>query len=244
MAANFRSRMLHHGKISRVFSVFSPSKKLVNQRLVLARVSGQKGGKGEGGRKRRRKRGNRRLGRKEKGSFSKGSCWTPSPSSFFLSLFPFSSPFFIIFFFARPSPRETLFTRPWTVRVVGGAALIDIPRVPFRATIPDFISSDFFPLFFLRNEKSSAFRTRDSTNISRRRRFFEGTSSSIVTNLLESPMFSNVFDSWFLWNRGWWSRNRDRCWSNNDGLTDTLSSWTGFRTFLIDWKEFLFLFLA
>lgn len=47
---------------------------------------GKKEGKGEGGRKRRRKRGNRRLGRKEKGSFSKGS-WTPSPSSFFLSFF-------------------------------------------------------------------------------------------------------------------------------------------------------------
>lgn len=201
MAANFRSRMLHHGKISRVFSVFSPPKKLVNQRLVLARVSGQKGGKGEGGRKRRRKRENRRLGRKEKGSFSKGSCWTPSPSSFFLSLFPFSSPFFIIFFFARPSPRETLFTR--TVRVVGGAALIDIPRVPFRATIPDFISSDLRPLFFLRNEKSSAFRTRDfGTNTSKREKEETIFRGNVVEHRhespFESPMFSNAFDSWFL----------------------------------------------
>ena len=126
------------------------------------------------------------------------SAKVPGLLLFLLSFFLFSFPFCIIFFFARPSPRETLFMRPWTVRVVGGAALIDIPRVPFRATIPDFISSDFFPLFFLRNEKSSAFRARDGTNRERRRRFFEGTSSSIVTNLLESPMFSNVFDSWFL----------------------------------------------
>lgn len=118
-----------------------------------------------------------------------------------LSFFPFSFPFFIIFFFARPSPRETLFTR--TVRVVGGAALIDIPRVPFRATIPDFISSDFFPLFFLRNEKSSAFRTRDfGTNTSKREKEETIFRGNVVEHRhespFESPMFSNAFDSWFL----------------------------------------------
>lgn len=109
-----------------------------------------------------------------------------------LSFFPFSFPFFIIFFFARPSPRETLFTR--TVRVVGGAALIDIPRVPFRATIPDFISSDLRPLFFLRNEKSSAFRTRDfGTNTSKREKEETIFRGNVVEHRHESPRVPNVF---------------------------------------------------
>ena len=94
MAANFRSRMLHHGKISRVFSVFSPQKKLVNQRLVLARVSGQKGGKGGGWKKEEEKEREPKAGKKRKGLVQQRFL-LDSFSFFFLS---FSLSFFLAIF--------------------------------------------------------------------------------------------------------------------------------------------------
>lgn len=93
MAANFRSRMLHHGKISRVFSVFSPPKKLVNQRLVLARVSGQKGGKGGGWKKEEEKEREPKAEKKRKGLVQQR--FLDSFSFFFLS---FSLSFFLAIF--------------------------------------------------------------------------------------------------------------------------------------------------
>lgn len=173
MAANFRSRMLHHGKISRVFSVFSPPK-VANQRPVWPAYRAKRG---KGGRKGRRKRGekNRSWETEER----KGLVQQRLVDSSFLSFFLF---FFLAIFHhflpARPSPRETLFT--WTVRVVGG--------INWHSSRPDtrlyFRSSLVMkkaPLFVTA-------RTPRTEEGGYERRFFEGTSLT---------RFSRI------WNRGW-----------------------------------------
>lgn len=131
MAANFRSRMLHHGKISRVFSVFSPPK-VANQRPVWPAYRGKKGKgwKEEEEKERREEPIVRDRGKKRARSAKVGGLLL----SFFLSfLFPrhFSS------FSPLASSPAPLLEKPflrgqseWSVE------LIDILRVP----IPDFIS--------------------------------------------------------------------------------------------------------
>lgn len=112
MAANFRSRMLHHGKISRVFSVFSPPK-VANQRPVWPAYRGKKGKgwKEEEEKERREEPIVRDRGKKRARSAKVGGLLLSFFLFFFLAIFHHFLP-------ARPSPRETLFT--WTVRVVGG----------------------------------------------------------------------------------------------------------------------------
>lgn len=125
MAANFRSRMLHHGKISRVFSVFSPPK-VANQRPVWPAYRGKKGkGWKEGEEKERREEPIvRDRGKKRARSAKVGGLLL----SFFLFFF------LAIFHHFLPAPLlEKPFLRgqsEWSVE------LIDILRVP----IPDFIS--------------------------------------------------------------------------------------------------------
>lgn len=176
MAANFRSRMLHHGKISRVFSVFSPPK-VANQRPVWPAYRGKKGKgwKEEEEKERREEPIVRDRGKKRARSAKVGGLLL----SFFLSfLFPRHFSSFSPRFFARPSPRETLFT--WTVRVVGG--------INWHSSRPDtrlyFRSSLVMkkaPLFVTA-------RTPRTEEGGYERRFFEGTSLTRLSRI---------------WNRGW-----------------------------------------
>lgn len=184
MAANFRSRMLHHGKISRVFSVFSPPK-VVNQRLWWPRV----GAKREKGKTRKRvNRSWEAWPRKEKKRARSAKVGG------LLLFFSFSSPFFIISsprppsFFARLLSSKNPFYAAMDSR---WSRLIDI----LRATIPDFISD----LLSHRNEKSSAWtpRTEGEREIFRR---------NIVEHRHVWSRISNIFiwslKFWiFLWNR-------------------------------------------
>lgn len=160
MAANFRSRMLHHGKISRVFSVFSPPK-VANQRPVWSAYRGKKGkGWKEGEEKERREEPIvRDRGKKRARSAKVGGLLLSFFLFFFLAIFHHFLP-------ARPSPRETLFT--WTVRVVGG--------INWHSSRPDtrlyFRSSLVMkkaPLFVTA-------RTPRTEEGGYERRFFEGTS--------------------------------------------------------------------
>lgn len=156
IAANFRSRMLHHGKISRVFSVFSPPK-VANQRPAYRGKKG-KGWKEEEEKERREEPIVRDRGKKRARSAKVGGLL-----SFFLFFF---LAIFHHFLPARPSPRETLFT--WTVRVVGG--------INWHSSRPDtrlyFRSSLVMkkaPLFVTA-------RTPRTEEGGYERRFFEGTS--------------------------------------------------------------------
>lgn len=167
MAANFRSRMLHHGKISRVFSVFSPPK-VANQRPVWPAYRGKKGkGRKEGEEKERREEPIvRDRGKKKARSAKVGGLLLSFFLFFFLAIFHHFLP-------ARPSPRETLFT--WTVRVVGG--------INWHSSRPDtrlyFRSSLVMkkaPLFVTA-------RTPRTEEGGYERRFFEGTSLTHLSRI-------------------------------------------------------------
>lgn len=167
MAANFRSRMLHHGKISRVFSVFSPPK-VANQRPVWSAYRGKKGkGWKEGEEKERREEPIvRDRGKKRARSAKVGGLLLSFFLFFFLAIFHHFLP-------ARPSPRETLFT--WTVRVVGG--------INWHSSRPDtrlyFRSSLVMkkaPLFVTA-------RTPRTEEGGYERRFFEGTSLTHLSRI-------------------------------------------------------------